>query len=385
MRIDPDVVRDTLAALVRIDSVNPALGGVRGEAAVAAEIARRLTLLGAECSFREPEPGRVSVIGRIRGTGGGRSLMLYGHHDTVATGAMVDPFGARVEGGRLYGRGAYDMKCGLAAAIAAVEALRREGVRLAGDLVVVGVADEEVASIGIQDVLTVVRTDGAIVTEPSELAVAVAHKGFVWLRVTVTGRAAHGSRYDEGIDANLRMGRILGGLEQLERELRARPAHPLLGTPSLHAAVLRGGSGLSTYAAESVLEIERRTVPGETDAQVLGEIEAILAALRARDGSLQARVELLLSRPPLADRGGSPIVSVVERAAAEVLGRPADVVGKWYWMDAAFIAAAGIDTVCFGPAGEGAHADVEWVDLGSVEATALLLARAAVAYCGQGT
>jgi acetylornithine deacetylase len=263
-----------------------------------------------------------------------------------------------------------------------VNALREGGITLRGDLVVCAAADEETESLGMTDLLEVVHTDGAIVTEPTELDVYVAHKGFCWIEVETVGRAAHGSRYQDGIDANLRMGRFLSELAQLEARLRHSAGHPLLGPPSLHAAVLRGGTGLSTYAASSVLQIERRTVPGESPEAVLAEVKSIVDELRAADPGYEAKTRLLLARPSLEGTPDSPIARAVIAAATRRLGHPPAVSGAAYWMDAALIAAAGIETVVIGAAGAGAHAAVEWVDLKSVEALAAILTDAAIDYCG---
>jgi acetylornithine deacetylase len=331
----------------------------------------------------ESEPGRVSVVGKLAGTGGGRSLMLYAHHDTVGTSGMEgDPFSGEVRGGRLYGRGAYDMKGSLASCMAAVKGIVDAGVPLRGDLYVAAVADEEVASIGTQEVLRSFRPDGAIVTEPTELRLCLAHKGFSWIEVQTFGRAAHGSRFDEGVDANMHMGRFLARLGELERDLRSRTGHPLLGPPSLHAAVLRGGTGTSTYAEHCRLEIERRTVPGETEESVLGEIAAIADALGREDDAFRAEVRAFLTRPSFETDDRDGIARVVGESASQVTGAQVERVGVAYWMDTALFAAGGVDTVCFGPAGAGAHAAVEWVDVDSLCVTAEVLARSARAYCG---
>ncbi len=376
-------VRDTLARLVQTNSINPVFApDSSGEGPLADWVARELDRLGCATARREPRPGRVSVVGRLPGAGGGPSLMLYAHLDTVGVEGMADPWSGDVKDGRLYGRGSYDMKGGLAACLGAVKALRDSSVRLRGDLVVCAVADEETESLGMIDVLTAVRTDAAIVTEPTELDVCIAHKGFCWLEVETHGRAAHGSRYLEGIDANLRMGRFLAELDRLERSLRARPPHPLLGTPSLHAAVLRGGTGLSTYAANCVLQIERRMVPGETPEGVMQEVEDILASLRRADPAFEAEARMLLARPSYEGSSESAVARAVEAAATDRLQRTPSVIGASYWMDAALIAEAGIETVVIGPAGAGAHAAVEWVDLESVISLAEILADTAARYCG---
>lgn len=381
MPIDRDRLQSTLAELVRIDSINPAFGGP-GEAEIADRVGAALAGLGMEVAVHEAAPGRPSVVGRLRGTGAGPSLLLYAHLDTVGVEGMPEPFSAAVRGGRLHGRGSYDMKCGLAACLAAAHAVVEAGRPLAGDLLVAGVADEEVASLGMSEVLRHVRADAAVVTEPTHLRLCLAHKGFSWIEVETFGRAAHGSRFDEGIDANMRMGRFLARLDLLEQELRARPPHRLVGPPSLHAAVLRGGTGTSTYAAHARLEVERRTVPGETEAQVLAEMQQILDGLAAADPTFRGQARPLLTRGSFEVDPRAPIVGVVHAAAEEVLGAPPEVIGEPYWMDAALLAEAGIDTVVMGATGAGAHAAEEWVELESVAKLAEILALTAVRYCG---
>ncbi len=253
---DRDFIVRTLVDLVRINSVNPSLSpDGAGEAEIGAYVAKALASLGLETATYEPQPGRTTAVGTLRGTGGGRSLMLNAHADTVGVDEMADPFGARIRDGRLYGRGAHDMKGSLAAGIGAAKMLADAGVRLRGDLVVAAVADEEYGSLGTADLITRIKTDAAIVTEPTNLDVCLAHKGYIWIDVETHGKAAHGSRFTEGVDAVMRMGRFLAELERLEVALRTGRAHPLVGPPSLHAATINGGSGLSTYAAQCRLQI----------------------------------------------------------------------------------------------------------------------------------
>ena len=252
MHIDRGYTLETLARLVQINSINPSLAaGAPGEREIAGFIAGSLRACGLTAETMEPAPGRSSVVGRLAGTGGGRSLMLNGHCDTVDVRGMDEPFSGALRDGRLYGRGSYDMKGSLAACMAAAKALKDAGIRLRGDLVVAAVADEEYGSLGTSDMLLRLKVDGAIVTEPTALEVCLAHKGYLWIEVAIAGRAAHGSRFELGIDANMKMGSFLAELSRLERDLRLRPPHPLVGPPSLHAALLSGGSGLSTYAASA--------------------------------------------------------------------------------------------------------------------------------------
>jgi acetylornithine deacetylase len=294
---------------------------------------------------------------------------------------MPEPFAGELRDGRVYGRGAFDMKGGLAAMMGAVRALADAGSPHAGEVLLAAVADEEYASLGTEELLRHYRPDAAIVTEPTALDICVAHKGFAWFEVTTRGRAAHGSRFDLGVDANMRMGRVLAGLESLERELRDRTPHPLLGPPSLHAATIAGGSGLSTYAATCRLQIERRTIPGESREAVTNEIRALLRHQVALDSSFEADLEVLLVRSPFEVSDEAAIVRALSDAATAVLGRTPACVGQTPWMDAALLADAGAETVVMGATGAGAHAKEEWVDLASVHQLARCLAEAAMGYC----
>jgi acetylornithine deacetylase len=365
---------ELVAALVAIDSVNPDLvPGGAGEGEVAAFVADWMRDAGLEVEVDEPAPGRPSVIGVARGTGGGHSLILNGHIDTVGTAGMERPFEPEVRDGRLSGRGGYDMKAGVAACMLAARQVASEG--LAGDVIVTAVADEEYASIGTQSVLTRVKADAAIVTEPTGLRVCVAHKGFVWAELETRGRAAHGSRPAEGVDAITRMAPALSRLAELQRALDAGEGHELVGPGSVHASLVEGGQELSSYPARCVLSLERRTQPGESADDFRRECEALV------EGIEDAEVRLGLVRPPFSVDPEADVVRAVCRAAETLTGRPAGVYGETYWMDAALIQAAGIPTVVFGPGGHGAHAVDEWVDLASVDACAAGLAAAARELC----
>jgi acetylornithine deacetylase len=380
--IDGAYLVETLADLTRINSINPSLvPGAPGEAEAGAYMKEALGRLGLEVTLAEATPGRPSVIGILHGTGGGRSLMLNGHLDTVGVDGMPDPFVPAIRDGRMYGRGTFDMKGSLAACLAAVKAVVDVRLSLRGDLVVAAVADEEYASIGTAEVAARVRVDGAIVTEPTDLDLCIAHKGFVWLEVETTGRAAHGSRFHEGIDANMRMGRVLAELDHLEQALRARPPHPLVGPPSLHAAILQGGTELSTYAARCTLKIERRTVPGERLGQVEAELQAILDRLSAADSTFRGGLRTLLERMPFECSPDAALVRAIQQSATARLGKPSAYVGAAYWMDTAILAGAGVEAAAIGPTGAGAHTVEEWVDLRSVEDTAAILALTAASYC----
>jgi acetylornithine deacetylase/succinyl-diaminopimelate desuccinylase-like protein len=376
----PGSLRQLVSDLVAIDSVNPELvPGGAGEMEIARFIASFLERAGAEARIDEVAPGRANVIGVARGRGGGRTLLLNGHTDTVGFDGYERPLEARAEGDRLYGRGGFDMKGGTAAALwACAEAV---SLGLAGDVVVAAVCDEEFASIGTQALAHSVRADAAIVTEPTDLEVCVAHKGFVWLEVEIAGRAAHGSQPQLGVDAIAKSGRVLTGIEELGRRLAAGPGHALLGTGSLHASLIEGGQELSSYPERCLVQLERRTVPGETAEQVEAQVRELVDAARALDPDLRADVRTTLVRPPFEIGSDAEIVRLVREHAESALGAPPPLVGWAAWMDSAILAEAGIPTVIFGPGGEGAHETVEWVDLASVERCAEVLVAVAASFC----
>ena len=350
------------ARLVAIDSVNPGLSaGAPGEREAAAFVAGWCASRGLEVEVVGGK--RPSVIATRRGTGGGRSLLLNGHLDTVGVAGMDAPHEPRVEGGRLYGRGAYDMK----GAIAAIMLAAAQATGLRGDVIVTAVADEELASIGTEAVLERVRADAAIVAEPTDLRLAVAHRGFVGFELETEGVAAHGSRPDLGVDAIVKMGPVLVALEQLDEQLQAGLRHPLVGSGSLHASLIEGGQEFSSYPARCVLTGERRTIPGETVEQVEEELRAIAG---------DAAFRLGVHRDPFEAPASHPFVELVGRAAG--VGEHA---GARFWTDAGLIAAAGIPTVLYGPAGDGAHAAVEWVDLASLERVRDVVLATAAAWC----
>jgi len=305
--------------------------------------------------------------------------MLNAHMDTVGVAGMTDPFEALLQNGRLYGRGAYDMKGSLAACMLATAEAARRGLR--GDVILTAVSDEEFASVGTEAVASSVRADAAIVTEPTELQVAVAHRGFVHLEVEVHGRAAHGSRPHLGIDAIAKMGHVLVGIEELDRRLRANPTHAHVGSGSVHASLIEGGQEFSSYPARCLVQAERRTIPGENAALAERELREIVERAAADDPDFSADVRAPVSREPFEVSGDAEIVQLVRRHATTALGAEPDVVGVSFWADSALLAAADIPTVLFGPIGEGAHAEVEWVDVESLERCVEIYAEVAAELC----
>lgn len=373
-----------LTDLVRIDSINPDLiAGAKGEADLAAFITQWATRAGLEVTLQEAAPGRPNVIVIARGTGGGQNLMLNGHLDTVGLTGMVDPFSARVEGHKMYGRGVYDMKAGVAASL--MTAKRAQSLGLRGDVIVTCVADEEVASLGTQAICRELprwRPAAVIVTEPTEMEIAVAHRGFIWFDIETFGVAAHGSRPHLGVDAIAKMGPVLVSLEQHDRELRAHPTHPHVGSGSIHASIIQGGQEMSSYPAYSKLQVERRTIPGESPELAQAQLQAILDRCASADPAFKARLTRGLVREAFEVDETTTIVQLCRQHLTQVMGQPAKIGGVSFWADSAFFAAAGVPTVLLGPTGFGAHGAVEWVDLDSVHQCVEVYTAIAQAFCG---
>ncbi|MEY4635559.1 MAG: Acetylornithine deacetylase [Acidobacteriota bacterium] len=358
-----DATLRLLKQLIAIDSVNPSLvSGAAGEAAVARALVDELRTIGVTVEIQEAAPGRPNVVATLEGRAPGRSLIYCGHTDTVGVSEMTRPFDPAERDGRIYGRGSQDMKSGLAAMIGAARVIAESGGLDAGRLVIACVVDEEHASIGADALVTRWRADAAVVTEPTDLQVAVAHKGFEWVEIETEGRAAHGSRPREGRDAIRLMGRVLGALDALDRDLQSRAPHALLGTASLHASVIAGGHELSSYPDRCHLQMERRTVPGEAPGVAGSEVGAILDRLRREDPEFSGAAKVTFGRPPHEVPAGHELPQMLLRTGLAGT-KP---VGMSFWTDAAVLSEAGIPSILYGPTGAGLHSIEEWVDVQSV-------------------
>jgi acetylornithine deacetylase len=354
-----------LRELVAIDSVNPSLvPGASGEGAIADAVARHLRGIGLDVEVQEVAAGRPNVVGVLEGREPGPTLMFCGHMDTVGVEGMTAPFDPVERGGRLYGRGAQDMKGGVAAMIDAARIAARSRFSR-GRLIVAAVVDEEFASIGADDLVARWRADLAVVTEPTDLLVGVAHKGFAWIEIDTHGVAAHGSRPHDGRDAIFRMGRVLARLEALDRELQAREGRPRMGTGSLHASTVAGGREWSSYPDRCRLTVERRTLSGETAADALEDVQRILGSLRDEDPEFTADARLVFARPAYEISAGHRLPQQLQRVV-RALGGPGEFVAMSFWTDAAVLGEAGIPAVLFGPGGAGLHGHEEYVTLADV-------------------
>jgi acetylornithine deacetylase len=366
-------------ALVAVDSRNPVIApGGPGEGAVATVLAEVLRDWGFEVELHEVVPGRPNVVART-GRRGVRALMFNGHLDVVGTDGMVHPpFDPAVRDGRIYGRGSADMKAGIAAMCAAAA---RAASATNAELVIAAVIDEENESLGTRALVERgVRADAAIVTEPTRLTIMPAHRGFVWVEIEVKGRAAHGSRYDIGVDAIRHAGLLLADLDAFEETTLATRTHPLLGHASLHASLVQGGIGMSTYPDRCVLSLERRTVPGETTESVLAELRDAFARITARRASFDASLRLITAQGPSDVSPDAPIVRALA-SAITAEGLTPTVEGMSAWTDAAILNEAGIPAICFGPGDISlAHSAEEFVPIAEIEQATAVLTRMALAF-----
>ncbi|MGH9729556.1 MAG: ArgE/DapE family deacylase, partial [Candidatus Acidiferrales bacterium] len=403
-----------LEELVAIESVNPTLvPGASGEHRAAEHVREFLRAHGITAELQEAAPGRPNVIARIppsveasgaqearsaknapfvsqgkqdgapkKDTSAKAGLTIVAHIDTVGAGDMREPFTPRVRDGKMYGRGALDIKSGVAAMCAAAAEIVREGARLARPVMIAGVVDEECNSIGTEVLLRRGhRAEAAIVLEPTDLKLVVAHKGYAWFEIVTRGRAAHGSLPAEGRDAIRMMGRVLAALDELEEKLAARTAHARLGNASLHASLIEGGQELSSYPAECRLQLERRMLPGETERSAEAELREMLAAIEKQDAEFRATLRGGLgARPAYEIREDSPLVKRASAAIARVCGA-CELSGMAAWTDTALLDAAGIPGVVFGPSGRGLHGAEEYVELDSVVKCAEALREMILEFC----
>lgn len=359
-------VIDLISDLVRIDSVTPWLvDGGAGEPEVVRYFESWVADLPVQVEIQEIEPGRQNFIATLRGTGGGPNLCLNAHADTVGYAGWPDAaLVPRLDGDRLYGLGAADDKGCCAIALLALRRVASSGVRLRGDLVVACVADEEGISIGTEHLIRTMKPDLAIVLEADALPkVIVEHQGFGWLDIIITGRAAHGSTPDQGVDAIVGLAEVLSRLHAWDLEHFAGAPEPRNGRTVFHTGTVRGGTDYATYPSRAVLGIEIGTQPGETIADRVREIEAIITSVAAEMAGLSGEVEIRLQREPFLAEGHEKLLEILRRATLKNTGRDIEAVGLNAWTDAALMQAAGTPTVMLGPLGGNLHSPNEWISI----------------------
>ena len=370
-------------ALIQIDSRNPTLApDSPGEGDCARHLASVLDEWGFEVQLIEAASGRPNVVARM-GPADAPALMLNGHLDVVGVEGMVhEPFSPRVKNGAIYGRGSADMKGGIAAMCAAATiSASKESER---QILVTAVVDEEYESLGMRSLMASgIRAEAAIITEPTRLAICPAHRGFAWFDVELKGKAAHGSRYDVGVDAIMHAALLLADLDRLEATRESGPIHRLLGRGSLHASTIQGGVGMSTYPELCNLSIERRTIPGESVEKATIEITDACARVKAKHPEFDVRVTLRTAQLPSDVPVDAPVVRRLA-GAIEREGSPVKIEGLSAWTDTALLNEAGIPTVCFGPGDIAlAHAAEEFVPIDDIERATRILSRVVREWCDE--
>jgi acetylornithine deacetylase/succinyl-diaminopimelate desuccinylase-like protein len=376
-------VTDLLAALIRIESINPSLVPAgSGEQAIARYIAEWCTDTAAEVEIVPIAPGRPNVLARLRGAEGGRTLCLNAHTDTVGRESWpADALVPRINGNQMIGLGACDDKSGCAAAMLALRSIDQSGVRLRGDLLVALVADAEGNSIGSEHLARHGDIDAAIVIEPQPISeLVVEHQGFGWIDIITHGVAAHGSAPEAGVDAIVHLAEVITRLHRLDRtKFRAQPSL-LNGRAVFHAATIEGGTHYATYPDYARLGIEIGTQPGEHLSDRIAELELIFAEVARTEPGFRAEIEVKLDREPFVAHGQERLQEAVAGAMNQVLGAPPKITGLNAWRDAALMQAAGIPTLLMGSAGGNAHAAGEWASVSEIIQLSDILARAATAY-----
>lgn len=362
LTISKSEVLELLRDLIRIPSVNPTLAPEEGynEVQIAEFVVHWLKKHNVNAHIEFVEPGRPNVFAEV-GDGDGPTLCLCAHLDTVGTKGMeIDPFEPKVEGSRVYGRGSCDMKAGIAAIMSTAASLAASG-SIKGKVILALVCDEEYSSIGADHFVLHHKADACILTEPSDLKMVIAHRGFLWGKVTTLGRSAHGSRWDLGDSSISRMGKVIVGLDEFDKNVLRNRKENLVGPASMHVSLINGGVGISTYAPECQIHIERRTLPSENMSTIKSEIETVVQ--NAAEGS---HIDWYFQRHPFSCNSNELIIQKLTESYRLLVESEPESVGWGFWTDAAIFQQAGIPTVNIGASGFGLHEPVEWVDFDSV-------------------
>ena len=380
--IDEKFLLDTAVKLVQTDTRNPLLcKDSPGDTLGIKYLAKLYDQLGIEYKIHKLGSKQANIVAKIRGKGKGETLLLNAHLDTVSVDGMKNPFSGKIDKDKLLGRGSQDMKGSLAAMITAAKYIIDNNIELEGSLIIAAVADEEYTSVGTLDLLKNYYSDAAIVTEPTNFSLVTAHRGFIWYEVETIGKAAHGSKYDIGIDANLHMGKFLAELDCYIKELNNQKPVPLVGKPSMHASVIKGGTDISTYSGKCILQIERRTVPGEKETDITAKLQSIIDKLASKNPQFQATVKPFFQRLQFKVSHNTKIVKIAEETLKEHFNNTCVFTGAAFWTDAALISDAGIDTIILGPIGDGLHTNNEWVSIKSLNDLTKLLIKISCSFC----
>lgn len=357
-----DTIVDLTQQLVQINSANPHLAPRSlGEATIADFVARWLTYAGLKVYLEAVLPGRQNVVGVAAGRGGGRTLLLHAHMDCAAGGEMSPESSQSRRDGRLYGRGASDMKGGLAvnmcvAAVAAQQAWR-------GDVVVAGVIDEEYASAGAHALINRWHADAAIVTEATDLDICIEHPGTISLEIETRRSPPNVSRTTS--DARAMMRDVILALRESGEVVRTTYTHQsYLG--HIYQVALDASDGRQFSPDMCRLNVKRRIVAGERSGEIAQDVQRVITHAKRAHMGCEASVRVLASRDPFLADMSATIVPILRESATAVCADPPLLVSMPIWTDAAILASVGIPTLLFGPVGGGMHKAAEWVEISSL-------------------
>lgn len=346
---------------------------------------------GIESKLQKVKDERPNVVAKIKGTGEGKSLMLTGHMDTVPAYDMdIEPFSGEIRDGKIFGRGSVDMKGPLACMILALVAIKRADIKLKGDLIFVGVIEEEYKSFGTEYLVkNGPKADAAIVGEPTKLDIAAGHRGLEWLEITIEGKTAHGGTASEGINAISKAAKFINKVEEELLPQFAERTHDLIGPPTLNFGVIKGGTQPSSVAGECKIQIDRRWTPLETLDQVFADLNGIIKELQKEDKDFKASVKRIpsnmatMDHKPMEISLDHPLVKKLQKATETIRKKKADIISFPGWTDASLISNfANIDTVVFGPGDIScAHSEVEYIDYKEAYQGFLIYSLIALDFC----
>lgn len=374
--LDSETVVSTLADLISIKSVNPRYPSGTGEADLAEYIGAFLKKNSIPCSFQPVMNGRSNVIGKIEGKPNGLTIVLEAHMDTATEVGMAAPFDPVRKGNLMYGRGSCDTKGGLAAMLHAMKKIAETKSRPSASVILVAAVDEEFSFQGVLKFLeSGVKADGAIVAEPTDLQLVVASKGALRFRLQTSGRTAHSSRPELGVNAINKMARLILAMEQKGLPLYSKTKHPLLGAPTMNIGMIHGGVQVNQVPEICAIQVDRRLLPGESRETVWSEFEEMIRELCEADPELHIEMTPVLEDPPLETRPTERIVQVALQSL-RAMGREESPIGVPYGSDASKLARAGIPSIIWGPGSiDQAHSAHEHVPLDQVVLAAELYAR----------
>lgn len=398
-RIEEQIGEKEIIDLVRNLVSSPSHDGIsRQETETATKIHKFFAREGIDTQLIPVVDGRCNVIARMKGEGTGRTLLYNGHTDTVPPFDMLDPYRVRIENGKLYGRGAVDMKGPISCMMIAMAGLKRAGIKLKGDLIFAGVIDEEDSSLGTKALIQGgLKTDAAVVGEPTNLNVCIGHKGVEWFETVFTGKAVHAGRPEEGINAIQKAAVFINRIESdLIPRLKKRK-HPVIGESTLNYGFIKGGTQPSTVAGECVLQIGRRWIPSEKYEDVVGDFQMIINQLKKEDPSFQA-VFRPMEEESMKNESKTdfwhheametdpqhPIVQAAQKSVEDYYERKAELKSFEAWSDGGLLSSfGGIPSIVFGPGSlTSAHSSDEFIEIRELVPAAVLYALIALEFCG---